>query len=174
LLTERPAERDVVFDEFFLVIGRALYIATGFEMKCRYILRLWRLVEHFRETDDASASLELVARLKDGMLGRTIDALRDVAGVKPEDIPALERARDARNFIAHESADVGALYMLSPRRIEERLGELRVQLEALAQGDDLVSRWVYQIEEKEPAARWLMTDYARVMQGWVFGDHEGA
>jgi hypothetical protein len=174
LLTGKREDRDAVFDEFFLVIGRALYIATGFEMKCRYILRLWRLLEEVRETGDFSASLELVAKLKGRTLGRTIDGLRGVEGVKPEDIPVLERARDARNFIAHESADVGRLYMLSPRKMEQRLGELRAQLDALAPGDDLVSRWVYEIEEKEPAPRWLMPDYASLMQRWVFGEREGA
>lgn len=169
LLTGRPGDRDVAFDDFFLVVGRALYIATGFEAKCRYILRLWRLVEHFRETGDASASLELVARLKDGTLGKTIGELRAVEGVTPDHILLLDQAREARNFIAHESADVGQLYSLSLAGMAKRLDELRVHMEALAPGDDLVSRWIYEIEEKVPASPWLMPKYRELILGWVFG-----
>jgi hypothetical protein len=38
----------------------------------------------------------------------------------------------------------------------------------MAAGDNLVSRWVYEIEEKEPAPTRIQREYQAVWRDWLF------
>jgi len=143
-------------DKFFLVIGKALYIATSFESKCQYVLRIAKLATHYETTGDASATMTLAEAMKDLLLGQTINNMKVLRYFTANDVAILERAKDARNFIAHESADMGFLSSISTELINEKLSRLRRELEALVAGDNLVSKWIYAIEEKEPAPREIL------------------
>jgi hypothetical protein len=106
---------------------------------------------------------------KDKLLGQTIAVLKNFPPVSADDVAALEKARDARNFIAHEGAYFGPLHA-KRKSILEHLGKLRGAVAKLAKGDDVVSRWVYEIEEKEVPSRALMSNYVELVDQWVFGE----
>ncbi len=165
-----PKERGLL-DGFFLALGKALYLASAFEEKCRFVLRIAKLADHYEQTGDTSATLALTQALKDKMLGQTIAELKGFPEVRPTDIALLEKARDARNFIAHEAANIGYLHYVSAEQIHEQMRRLRCEVEVLVAGDNLVPRWVYEIEEKEPAPGRIQKAYPQWVDEWVFAKH---
>jgi glycerophosphoryl diester phosphodiesterase len=160
-------EQPQLIDEFLLAVGKCLYLASAFEEKCKCVLRVAKIAATYEEHGDASAAMVLAKAMKDKYLAPTITDMR--AFFQAEDIAVLERAKDARNFIAHESANIGPLHDASAQHIHERLARLRTELEALAAGDNLVSAWVYEIEEKGPAPRGIKAAYPNWLKNWVFG-----
>jgi hypothetical protein len=158
-----------LLDEIFLAIGKALYLATAFERKCRWVLCLVKLTEDFDQSGEISAMRALVPAMKDKLLGQTIAGMKKFPDFSADDVALLERAKDARNFIAHESAEIGSLSGVSAEHIFEQLERLRNEVEALTAGDNLISRWVYEIENRERAPREIQEQYPRWVQQWIFG-----
>lgn len=104
------------------------------------------------------------------MLGRTIGELKDFPIMDEGDVAILKRAKDARNFIAHEGARLGPLFSVSAERLRTQAVQLRLKLRALAAGDNLVSSWLYEIEERMPAPSRIRDAYASWIESWVFGE----
>jgi len=143
-----------LLDDFFLAVGKALYLANALESKCRGILPIGRLVRHLKHTDDdLDAALELTRAMRDKLLADTIRELATFSEFKATDIVKLDRARLARNVIAHEIAGLGPLSGVSTKVLSERRARLRSEPIMLVEGDNLVSRWIFEIEEKRPAPR---------------------
>lgn len=158
----------LLVDDFFATLGRALYIAVEFESKCRHVLRIGRIVEHYEATGDSSAAFALVRSMKDKTLGPTISQLAHFTIAEGDEIAILERAKDARNYIAHEVAQLGMLSEIRPQSIHDALSRLRDEVTHLAAGDNIVSRWLYEIGEKEPAPSYIQREYHDMVQRWVF------
>lgn len=171
-LNYQPTREPELLDEFLLIAGKALYLATSFEAKCRYVLRIAKLADHFEKRDDASATIELAKVLKDKMLCATIKELKGFSDIGSSDVQLLEKAKDARNYIAHECASFGPVSGIPAKAISARLEELRGHLVSLVAGDNVVSRWVYEIEEKEPAPQEIQKTYLERVERWVFGEQD--
>lgn len=167
-----PIKQPELLEAFFLVVGKALYLANAFEAKCRFVLRVFKLAQLYEESGDASAVMSLAQALKDRMLGQTINGLTNFPDINSEDIALLEKAKDARNFIAHEGANFGYLSSISAEEVHERVDRLRKEVGELAAGDNIVSRWVYEIEEKERAPLEIQKTYPERVRQWVFGPFE--
>ena len=58
-LDYRPVREPELLEQFFSAAGKALYLATAFEAKCRYVLRIAKLAHHSEEGGDASATMVL-------------------------------------------------------------------------------------------------------------------
>src|SRR2546421_397443 len=88
------------------------------------------------------------------MLGGTLERIKaraEAFGVTEAQLEALVKAKDARNLIAHEGVDIGPLYSVRPRGILQFLQKLRSAVADVAAGDNIVSTWIYYIEEpREP------------------------
>lgn len=161
-------ERTQQLDEFFLAIGKALCLASTFEAKCTYILRIINVTEYHKNGGQLSDKKALSEVLKAKLLGRAISEIRGFPDFSDKEIKLLERARDARNFIAHEGANLGwPLSCVTPRTLRNSLSRLGVEAESLAAGDNLVSRWVFEIEEKEPAPKLIQRNYPEWVQEWI-------
>ena len=168
----KPEDADLL-DAHLLSLGKALFLATAFEGKCRFLARIWKMVEVQRQTGDFSAALELANALKVRQLGPTIDGLTAIPFVGDEHYAILVRAKDARNYIAHEAGAIGGIDI--PRRvILDRERRLREEVLALVPGDNLVSTWIYELERKEPAPPSLQHLYPTLVETWVFGVADGA
>jgi len=76
-----PKEPELL-DEL-LAGGKALYLASAFESKCRYVLWIAKLTHHFEQTGDSSATWELMQALKDKLPGSTIGELKGFPEIKP-------------------------------------------------------------------------------------------
>lgn len=168
-----PQKEPELLDKLFLAVGKSLYLASAFEGKCQWVLRIVKLATHFENTNDPSSTMELAKVMKDGLLGATLKGMQVFPDFNVKDIAVLERAREARNYIAHESTKVGSLSSASRNFIEERLERLREELEVLVVGDNLVSAWLYEINEKEAAPRGIQNNYRNWAFNWVFGHDAG-
>lgn len=166
-----PHESDLI-DEILLAAGKALYLTNRFEGKCSYVLRVANLSD-LLEADPVLSLEEAASRLPaDIMLGRTLGDLgsRTDMGLTQDMLAALTRARLARNYIAHEgAASLGDLYSYNVQRMLDALRILRDRVRELAEGDNLVSAWVYQIEEPREPAPLLVGAYSELVDDWVFG-----
>lgn len=168
-------------------LGRALHIATRFEDKCKYLLRSANLASAYESSGSPTVDLDdLLAQVpKDlRLLGRTIEGLGKIGPMSAEDAEILKEAKNARNWIAHESASIVIHDLPGPvfrEAIEgkthydlgalvTRLEETRQQLRLLTRGENLVSRWCFYMEEggKEPAPSDLIERYASMVEHWVF------
>jgi hypothetical protein len=165
-----PPQEPEYLDRFFLSVGKSLYLASEFELKCQQFLNILKIATHFKKTKNASACMELAKALKDKLLGPALKELKGFPGFTSMDIAKLERAKDARNFIAHESANIGALSFATEGIISERIVRLRTALSALVTGDNLISAWMYEICEKEHAPHGIHSEYPEWVSRWVFGD----
>ena len=160
-----------LLDALFLSAGRALHLSNVFETKCTFVLRIGRMVESF-QSDPVLTLQEVIDGLPpDKMLGAT---LKDLATrerlVSPADKEVLSEAREARNFIAHEGAILGPVSSARSEAILAQAVRLREAVMNLAAGDNLVSRWIFSIEE--PHARVpveFANAYPAMVDRWVFG-----
>lgn len=165
-----PLKEPELLDEFLSAAGKALYVANSFETKCESVLCLAQLSRHLKDTGDLDASLRLLEARQHTMLGRTIGELKEFPIIKKGDLATLERARDARNFIAHEGAGLGPLFGVTAEKLRTQLVQLRLNLRPLAAGDNLVSSWLYEIEERRPAPARIRDHYPDWIESWVFGE----
>jgi hypothetical protein len=160
-----------LLDALFLSAGRALHLANSFESKCQYVLRM----AHFAETAQADPVLslqEIIATLPpDKMLGGTLRDLSNTQlGSRSSDFDLLDRARKARNLIAHEGASVGAVWSARRDGILEHTVRLRAAVSDLASGDNVVSQWCFHLDEpSDPLPRMLIDTYPKMVDDWVFG-----
>lgn len=159
----------VLIDAVMLAVGKALYISNNFEQKCRFLLRVSNLGSFLEKNPQASLADAIASLAKDKMLGGTISDLKLFPYVKKEQVEALEGARDARNFIAHEGALLGPLSCMRSEQIEAHLSKLRAAVDALVLGDNIVSKWVFEVEEKEGPPVAFAAQYPLMVRRWVFG-----
>lgn len=169
-LSYQPLKQPKLLDEFFLIAGKALYLASSFEAKCRYVLRVINVKEYVEKGGDISDAEAVVLVLRAKLLGPTIRDMSGFPDFDAEDVALLERAKDARNFIAHESANLGwPLSDVSAHHIHGNLVRLRREVENLTAGDSFISGWVFGIEQKEPAPQEVQQAYPQWVKRWIFG-----
>jgi hypothetical protein len=166
-LTHLKTRNPELVESALLAAGKSLYLANRFESKCKFVLRIANLEKFVVENSNSTFSDAIASLAKDKLLGQTIEALKKFPIVSSVDVSTLEVARDARNFIAHEGAYFGALHV-KENQMNEHMKKLRNYVGDLARGDDVVSRWVYEIEEKEFATG-IMPNYEKMIDKWIFG-----
>jgi hypothetical protein len=168
----RPPRESDLIDEILLAAGKALYLANRFEEKCSYVLRMANLVD-LLESDPVLTLEEAASRLPAGhMLGRTVRDLasRTDMGMTQDMVAALTNARLARNYIAHEgAASLGDPHSYNVQRMLDALRALRPRVRDLAEGDNLVSLWVYKIGEPREPTPLLAGAYLELVDDWLFG-----
>jgi hypothetical protein len=163
----RPLE-PTLLDGFFLSLGKGLCLATSFEKNCQYVLRIMRIVEHYERSQDAVVSLiEYVRSLKDPLLGQALRELSGRTDTFPHEIGLLEKARIARNYVVHEAGVLGYFSDTSEEDLKEKAANLRAAVLDLAAGDNIVSGWSYEIQEKAPAPRYIQRVYPKCIESWV-------
>ncbi len=134
---------------------------------------MFYLYDKFDKTKDATASLELVRKLKDPTLNRIIVQFEKNPEILSKDIELLDKAREARNFIAHEGGLIGCLFYVKDEYLINRLQLLRNKLKVLINRDNIISCWIYELEEKEPPSKMMKDSYLPKVDELVFGSLEG-
>ena len=156
-----------------LAAGKALYLANRFEEKCKYFLKVRKLIYEKEEGTDPIASLQqtLESLVPGKMLGPTLHDLSELLkGTSKEDaLGLLGRAKDARNFIAHEGANFGDL-LQGDRYVTQHLRTLRGAVVDLAHGDNAVSSWIYELQSSRFRPPSSVERYVAIVERWVFGD----
>ena len=89
-----------------------------------------------------------------------------------ESFEILSAARKSRNYIAHESGDLGEIHRASAKRLVEAIEKLKPHVENIARGDNITSAWAYAVSEREPAPSSMMRAYVGMVMAWVFKPSE--
>ena len=103
LLVDPPADEDT--GSACVLLGRALYIACGFEDDCRSLAFVLKVRE---PQPEGQSDYEFFVAVSKAVLGRLVDLNKLIARrakLKEDYLAMLHAARDARNYIAHEAAN---------------------------------------------------------------------
>jgi hypothetical protein len=160
-------------EEFLLALGKSLYVATQFEGKVQSVFRFFNLIDWFEEIGDSTEVFAQARAAKDQMLGRALKAIKEhrLTRSLTAEVSTLETARHARNYIAHEAAGkIHSLEVMRAADVAKALAALREEVIKLAQGDNIISRWEFEISEKQPASMWFVDTYEARVLNWIFGD----
>ncbi|MGH9426304.1 MAG: hypothetical protein ACRD2L_08380 [Terriglobia bacterium] len=101
-----------------MAAGKALYLANAFESKCRFVLHIAQLELHIETNPGATLPDAIASLSKEKLLGPTVAKLRLFPEVTSEDVALLEKARDARNFIAHDGAAFGYMFHVREKHLQ--------------------------------------------------------
>ncbi|MEH0936767.1 hypothetical protein [Micromonospora psammae] len=172
--TDEPKDA-ALWTAALLAVGRALYLANTFEAKCKAAFRVRLILDAIASHGDQWAEPAAAAADADATLARAITTFN--RGDGEQLLRVLHRARDARNYIAHEGGNFNGLFFTSEDHLLDKLLRLRAEVHCLALGDDLVSQLIHEIHRKtdsgrglDPGQRRTMPDYAGTVDRWVFGD----
>ncbi|MEV7952087.1 hypothetical protein AB0O74_34615 [Streptomyces rubiginosohelvolus] len=136
------------------------------------MVRCIQLVEmHKNEEEIVMDDDGMITNLpNDKMLAATLTRLTGKFSTPDETMQLLRRAKEARNFIAHEGASVGDISAVRDQHILAHARRLRSAVLELAEGDNIVSQWGFHFEEpRQSLPQDLIDAYPRMIDGWVFG-----
>jgi len=132
-----------------------------------------RIKERITSDDPVGSLEELFSDLpRVKMLAGTIEdivARAELIGMTEDDQTVLTRAKDARNFIAHDAKDIGTLDFVRREQVAEFIGKLRAAVADVAAGDNFISRIVYRIEERREPIPYIVVNYVDLIDLWVLG-----
>lgn len=155
-------------DCYLASVGRSLLLAQSFEQNCKFVCLIWDLGDAFesKTISDVEQLPDYSALLLKRFLGTVIQRFGSRYPIKREQYEILERAREARNYIAHE-AGTPCLYYNTHEPIIEALPQLRTNITALAEGDNLVSGWSYMIQEKNFPPAGIRQSYVHEITSYI-------
>lgn len=153
----------------FEAAGRALAVAQHFESGCKDLLR-WMHVAKAAEDGRAKTLQEFRScadELVGLMLGSTIKRFGLDQDITKEELETLVKAKDARNYVAHEcvaECSYHSRFSRSPPDLEARFES---EVRALVAGDNLVSSWSFMFHERQNPSRGLILLYPEQLTQWV-------
>jgi len=156
-------------NQYLAVIGRGLAVAQHLEATLRFVLITVETVEagqrgELNDWDDWKAIGDRVRKL---FLKQIVHKINRPLKLSGSDLTLLEAGREVRNFLAHEAAVVVSEYPDSSDDIAQKVKDLQVRLRTLADADNLVSGWSYEIQEKEPSPKAFSLRYANEVVRWI-------
>jgi hypothetical protein len=166
LLSDPPADEGKI--SACVVLGRALYIACGFEDDCRSLAFVLKIRDPQMQGLSDDESFDALSK---AVLGRLVDLNKLIArrAKLPVDYAAmLHAARDARNYIAHEAA--GELEHLT--KASDGLSRWRSlmasKLEDVAYGKIIVAVLLSRNSAEATPAPETINAYSKRINLWVF------
>jgi hypothetical protein len=192
-----------VQEDYLTALGRATALAQNFEGNCKFVFGTYDLGDAFLEGRvDSENWTAYGQKLMSRSLGGALRNREDDDTFK-EHVVAFEAARVARNYLAHEAA-VPALYVppMNGRHklldflaknvdrdkvvqercemvidhVKEALPTFVKAVRDLAEGDTIVCRWSFLIQEKHADIPAMGEQYADDVVKWVLeplsGIHE--
>jgi hypothetical protein len=188
---------DVISDlqaDYLAAIGRAIALAQNFENNCKIVFGTYDMGVAFSAKKIGVKTWQAYGKkLMNRPLGRALKG-RERDRTFKRQVAALEAARLARNYLAHQAAEP-ALYVapmggkhklrdlisktVDRRKVEEERHEMVVNcvlkmlprfekaVRDLAEGDNIVSKWSYMIQEKNAHMPRITENYADGAVEWV-------
>lgn len=103
-----PQREPALINEYLLALGKALCLANNFEAKCRHYVRvIWATAPQQR--DMTLEELRAAAPDFDDSIAENLKKILSSGDITNDTFETLTIARRSRNFIAHESGDLGEI-----------------------------------------------------------------
>lgn len=162
-------------NESILMIGKALLLSQKFESTCKdFIMEMCVIKKIAIEKEFEFFSEEhknYVDILLNQLLGQSINLYKNnfKNKIPDKEIEILKRAKDARNFICHESA-INFIYssIYNDKPFQWDLDKLKEAITTLAEGDYYISRWSYEFHEEESGCFMDKDIYTQKIFNWIF------
>ncbi len=149
-------------------VARALTIAQHFERACRYVLSVSEVdLLEGDKLGDSDVVRDLFTSMCRHHLGKMVWRMKHPAlGFREEELEILEKGREARNYIAHESASDIEVYVETDAELLERLNVYSNHVRLLIAADNEVSAWEYEICERQSRPGYYER-YPKIAFDWV-------
>jgi len=156
------------------LVGKSLFLAQHFELNCKDVFLWAGLAEAIKaEKIIDFADLKYYGdKLLNLFLGTTIHQIGKIMRITDMQLDILRKAKESRNYIAHNVIENLFFGYQNDQDMIEFLPDYYYIIRDLAEGDNLVSAWSYEIHEKEHAPRLFMERYVGKIVNWVFTDFE--
>ncbi len=164
------------FEESYInAVGRALLVAQHFEESCKDFMKRW-IISGYLEVGVAKSVSDIRSiseKLTGLMLGSSIKRLSSDRDITDAEITVLIRAKDARNYIAHEAVTATAfISRFSRRHRPDNLSLFKDAVSALVEGDNLISSWGYMFHEQEGYPAEYLVEYPNRLTKWILAPLE--
>ncbi len=151
-------------------LGRALALAQSFEKNCKFVLLIANVSKEIEE--NRIANLEQIKSYSERLnelfkLGNAVNLFEFRHKIKLSDIEVLKKGKDARNYIAHEAAHSLLLEERSGLEIQKEMTMYQSKLLALAEAENLISKWSYEIQEKTVPPNIYSSTYVTRVYNWI-------
>ena len=170
-LSLRIPDNEPLLERYFVAVGKALCIGSNFEEKCLHVMRVQGIEEAIRKGKDPKAAAGQWADIKrDTSLNNAIQKIASDSSTTEPQETTLHTARKARNFVAHEAAAMGEVWEVPDSEVYARVRRLADKVREIAEGENIVSAWTYEITEGTSAPSSFAAGYVDQVLEWVFGD----
>lgn len=158
-------ERTEYSDEIHGILGRALVYCCRFEGLCKSVSMLQHLKFDPQTFESKSDYEKIIRKIYSKTLQKAIESIFPGA-IEPE---VFERARKARNKIAHESS-LGfdrCLDQLPKEDVASTIENLKLMVTAIAEADYILSL-IASVQTHEPLPTFKSDRYVAKVLKWVF------
>ena len=165
--SDRSAELDTVYG----IIGRALCVASRFERNCKTMGGLVQMNNSGDLMTDEQSLGELCHRMQGRTLYQYVEGFEADLNSPNDLIRVLYRAKNSRNYVAHELApDFDAITSVSPVEALQLISDdLRPHVAAMARGDCLVLYATCVLSKQRIPSGQSLGAYVDDVIAWVCG-----
>lgn len=160
-------------ERFLASVGRALLIAQFFEDMLKRTLLWWDVASQAPSVPLDEFRTSVTDRIRDPeaykerVLKRAIEQLARRHGIGESHADLLERARKARNYIAHNAAVLNLSRAGDVVEAQSALSTYLQHVHVLVRAYSLLSAWAYEFEEREAASLTMLESYPRGLEAWI-------
>lgn len=160
-------------ERFLSSVGRALLVAQFFEDMLKRTLLWWDVASQAPSLPLEEFKSSVTERIRnpeaymERVLKRAIEQLVRRHGIGEAKVDLLEKAREARNYIAHDAAVLNLSVPLDGAESPSDLSTYLQHVHVLVRAYNLLSVWAYEFEEREAAPQSMIEMYPHGLEAWI-------
>ncbi len=150
------------------MLGRALYVASGFEDDCRSLAFVLKVR---KPQPEGTSDDEFFKAVSKAVLGRLIDLnklIADRTKLKKDYVEMLHTARTARNYIAHEATGEFDRLLKIPGGFGQWRNVLASKLKEVVFGKIIVAVLLSRNSAEVMPTQEVIDAYPKMVEFWVF------
>lgn len=171
------------FDDFekdcigiYLAIGKAVKLCQNYEINFQHIMTIIQIEENIKDKKIKKYLdqewKDTVSKVSKWLLGKHNKKLSKLGVVSDKSIEKLNQGRISRNAICHGITRILGGSLQCSELLSDEAEVFRHHVISVSKADNIVSSWVWQLNEKDPAPV-SEQKYVRQIEKWVFGNDFG-
>jgi len=161
---------DANVEQYLSTVGRAMYLCRNFETNFKTAI-VWLDLATAHKAGKLPLSKETLMKsyadkFLSQMLGHSVRRLKEEFHPSEYTLETLNTAKDSRNVIVHDATS--AIINAKPETIKKAATMLHEHVVKVAVGDNIVSAWHYEIQNKKQPPQKMTASYVEDVVEWVF------
>ena len=157
-------------EQYLTTVGRAMYLCRNFETNFKTAI-VWLDLATAHKAGKLPLSKEALMKsyadkFLSQMLGHSVRRLKEEFHPSEYTLETLNTAKDSRNVIVHDATS--AIINAKPETIRKAAKMLLEHVIKVAEGDNIVSAWHYEIQHKKRPDESITQHYVDDVVEWVF------